>query len=123
MCFGGDEESTKKGLQILSIDNVRQLATVVPGDFNADLITDLLLIYNKHDKLYHIELCLGSASTLTHYTCQNVTDSSLGEPMIFEYVIHTNFMFWIVDFSVYFYIINISFVFCRYYITLTFIVF
>ncbi|XP_067938795.1 T-cell immunomodulatory protein-like [Watersipora subatra] len=84
--YGGDEKTGTPILQLLSVNRTANLQTVVPGDFNGDLATDFLLVYEQpQDDLYSIELCIGSPSTLVHYNCQNAVNESIGEPFILDY--------------------------------------
>lgn len=88
--YGGDDPTKRQSLQLLGLNDTESLSTVVPGDFNGDLVTDFLLVYKKSTRgQYKSDLCVGSKSTITHYTCMSVSDSK-GQPMILEYVVYSS---------------------------------
>lgn len=80
----GDDSTISSSSQLLRLNSTLYLATVVPADFDGDLITDFLLIYKQPANDEHLlQLCFGSTGD-GYGECIDVRPASVGEPMILE---------------------------------------
>lgn len=84
MLYSGEENSLPDTSNLLATNDTFPLVTLVPADFDGDLVTDFLLIY-KVDNQYQLQICYGSKQS-TYDMCGSLQWQSKGEPMIFELV-------------------------------------
>lgn len=81
-----DERDTIHSSQLLRVSSNRTVRSVVVGDFDGDLTSDILLIYTyNNSEVRRFEVCYGNRPA-ANYTCVDITTetNSSDDPTVIE---------------------------------------